>query len=121
MAEMTFADWPEGKLRIVGYGAKWDEDSTGYLHTVRRFGVEEDDPWLAASLKQACAQVWKLFGLTGFVRVDFRVTEKGKPLILEINPNPCISPDAGFAAAAAEAGMSYDDLIEAIVRAADAD
>ena len=39
----------------------------------------------------------------------------GLPLILEINTNPCISPDAGFAAAAAEAGMSYDALIEAIM------
>ena len=27
MAEMTFADWPAGKPRIVGYGAKWDEES----------------------------------------------------------------------------------------------
>jgi D-alanine-D-alanine ligase len=121
MAEMTFADWPRDKPRIVGYGAKWDEDSAGYLHTVRRFGVEQDEPQLAAALKEACAEVWKLFGLTGFVRVDFRVTDKGTPLILEINPNPCISPDAGFAAAAEQAGMTYDDLIEAIVRAADVD
>jgi D-alanine-D-alanine ligase len=49
--------------------------------------------------------------------VDFRVDENGTPLILEINTNPCISPDAGFAAAAQEAGMEYGDLIEAIVQA----
>ena len=118
LAEMTFADWPLDKPRIVGYGAKWDEDSTGYRHTVRRFGVERDEPALAAKLKAACEGVWKLFGLTGFVRVDFRV-RGGVPLILEINPNPGIAPDAGFAAAAAEAGMTYDDLIEAIVKAAE--
>jgi D-alanine-D-alanine ligase len=118
MAEMTFADWPAGKRRIVGYGAKWDEDSTGWRHTVRRFGVEKEEPELAHKLKSACEKVWNLFGLTGFVRVDFRVTEKGEPLILEINVNPCISPDAGFAAAAAEAGMDYDTLIEDIVKAA---
>jgi D-alanine-D-alanine ligase len=118
MAEMTFADWPQGTPRIVGYDAKWDEDSSGYRHTVRRFGVEKDEPELAAGLKEACAKVWALFGLTGFVRVDFRVTQKGEPLILEINVNPCISPDAGFAAAAAEAGMDYDSLVEEIVKAA---
>ena len=50
--------------------------------------------------------------------MDFRVDHEGTPLILEINTNPCISPDAGFAAAAAEAGMSYETLIEAIVEAA---
>ena len=117
MAEMTFADWPAGKPRIVGYGAKWDEESSGYRHTVRRFGVETDEPALAAKLNAACRQVWSAFGLTGFVRVDFRVRD-GVPYILEINPNPGIAPDAGFAAAAIEAGMRYDDLIEAIVQAA---
>ncbi len=50
--------------------------------------------------------------------MDFRVTDKDDPLILEINVNPCISPDGGFAAAAAEAGMDYDTLIEEIVKAA---
>ena len=38
--------------------------------------------------------------------------------VLEINVNPCITPDAGFAAAAEEAGMPYDQLIEEIVRVA---
>ena len=35
------------------------------------------------------------------MRVDFRVDERGRPWILEINANPCLSPDAGFAAALA--------------------
>ena len=78
MAEMTFADWPEGKPRIVGYGAKWDEQSSGYRHTVRRFGVEKDEPALAEKLKSACEKIWGLFHLTGFVRVDFRV-RSGEP------------------------------------------
>jgi D-alanine-D-alanine ligase len=118
MAEMTFADWPKGKPRIVGYGAKWDEASDGWRQTVRRFGVEQNEPALAAKLKADCEAVWDLFALTGFVRVDFRVTEAGEPMILEINVNPCITPDAGFAAAAEEAGMAYDRLIEEIVKVA---
>jgi len=118
MAEMRFEQWPAGKPRIVGYDAKWEEDSSGWRGTVRAFGVERDEPQLAAKLKAACEQVWKLFALSGFARVDFRVGEEGVPLILEINTNPCISPDAGFAAAAEEAGMDYGTLIEAIVKAA---
>jgi D-alanine-D-alanine ligase len=117
MAEMCFAQWPAGKPRIVGYDAKWEEDSSGWRGTVRAFGVERDEPELAAKLKAACEQVWKLFALSGFARVDFRVGEDGVPLILEINTNPCISPDAGFAAAAEAAGMNYSSLIEAIVSA----
>jgi len=118
MAEMRFDHWPQGKPRIVGYDAKWDEDSTGWHGTVRAFGVETEEPRLAEALKTSCERVWDLFGLSGFARVDFRVDSEGTPLILEINTNPCISPDAGFAAAAAAAGMSYEALIEAIVEAA---
>lgn len=118
MAEMRFEQWPKGKPRIVGYDAKWEEDSSGWRGTVRAFGVERSEPELAAKLKSACERVWKLFALSGFARVDFRVAEDGEPLILEINTNPCISPDAGFAAAAEEAGMNYGTLIEKIVQAA---
>jgi D-alanine-D-alanine ligase len=118
MAEMRFERWPEAKPRIVGYDAKWEEDSAGWNGTVRAFGVERREPGLAAALRSSCEQAWKLFGLTGFARVDFRVGVDGLPLILEINSNPCISPDAGFAAAAAEAGLSYGDLVEAITLAA---
>lgn len=117
MAEMRFEQWPAGKPRIVGYDAKWEEDSSGWRGTVRAFGVERGEPELAAKLKAACEQVWKLFALSGFARVDFRVGTDGVPLILEVNTNPCISPDAGFAAAAEEAGMDYGTLIEAIVKA----
>ena len=118
VAEMRFERWPEGKPRIVGYDAKWEEESSGWNGTVRHFGVERDEPALATALRTACERVWSLFGLTGFVRVDFRIDESGAPLILEINANPCITPDAGFAAAAAEAGMSYGEVIEALVTAA---
>jgi D-alanine-D-alanine ligase len=118
MAEMRFERWPQGKPRIVGYDAKWEEDSSGWNGTVRAFGVEQAEPALAAGLRTACEKVWRLFGLSGFARVDFRVDGGGVPQILEINANPCITPDAGFAAAAAEAGMTYDDVIEALVLAA---
>ena len=118
MAEMRFEHWPEGKPRIVGHDAKWEEGSSDWRGTVRAFGVERDEPELAAKLKFASERVWALFDLDGFVRVDFRVGSDGEPQVLEINANPGISPDAGFAAAAAEAGLSYEDLIEAIVRSA---
>ncbi|HEX4534959.1 MAG TPA: ATP-grasp domain-containing protein [Rhizomicrobium sp.] len=118
LAEMRFENWPQGRPTIVGYSAKWDESALEYNHTVRAFGVEKSEPKLAAALRDCCERAWKLFGLAGFARVDFRVDANGSPLILEINPNPGLEPEAGFAAAAREAGMDYPDVVERILKAA---
>ena len=118
MAEMVFESWPEDRPRIVGYTAKWDSGSFESRQTVRRFGVEATEPALAAKLRAACHACWDIFGLTGYARVDFRVNADGEPLVLEINTNPGIAPDAGIVAAAAHAGIEYDDLIAKIVAAA---
>ena len=118
MAEMTFQRWPADRPRIVGYIAKWDEASLEARQTIRRFGVEEREPALARDLKTLSGRAWALFGCRGTARVDFRVDEGGRPLMLEVNPNPGIAPDAGLAAAAAAAGLGYADLIERIVKEA---
>ncbi len=85
---------------------------------MRAFGIEEREPALAAVITTLARRVWNFFGLTGYARVDFRVDEVGAPTVLEINPNPCLAPDAGFAAAAARAGLSYQQLIRHIVETA---
>jgi D-alanine-D-alanine ligase len=118
MAEMRFEAWPDGKPRIVGYTAKWDDTSLDATHTVRDFSWSAREPELAERLRAFSEQAWALFGLRGYARVDFRVDADGNPTILELNPNPCIEPGAGFAAAAREAGYDYPDLIARIVAAA---
>ena len=118
IAEMRFVNWDEARPQIVGYAAKWDDTNTDSSNTVRAFGLEQSEPALHAALEEAARGAWALFGLSGYARVDFRVTKDGLPMILEINPNPCLEPGAGFAAAAAQANIAYDDLVERIVLAA---
>jgi D-alanine-D-alanine ligase len=118
MAEMRFEAWPDGKPKIVGYTAKWHEASLDATHTVRDFSWSEREPELAAQLRELSEQACRLFGLRGYARVDFRVAPSGQPTILELNPNPCIEPGAGFAAAARQAGYDYRELIRRIVEAA---
>src|SRR5690606_31385231 len=96
VAEIEFDAFPADKPRIVGYAAKWDADSFEYRATPRRFDIEPELAARAIDLALAC---WARFGLEGYARVDFRVGTDGAPTILEINANPCLSPDAGFAAA----------------------
>lgn len=113
--EILFENFPEGKPKIVGYSAKWDESSFEYHNTNRAFGIEKTEPQLAELLKQICLNSWNLFGLKGYARVDLRVDELGNPWILEINANPCLSEDAGFYAAAQEAGYDFTQVIKRII------
>jgi D-alanine-D-alanine ligase len=114
-AEIVFVDFPPDKPRIVGHRAKWDEDSFECRNTVRSFDLPPSDDPLLARLADMAHRCWMLFDLRGWARVDFRVDEFGQPWILEVNANPCISPDAGFAAALQQDGISYDEGIRRIL------
>ena len=115
-AEMTFVDYPADKPRFVGYAAKWDENAPEYHATQRLFASLNEQ--LANAINHAVEQCWKCFGLDGYARVDFRVDSAGKPWVLEVNANPCIAQDAGFTAAAQQAGIAYNELVEQLVQSA---
>ena len=117
-AEILFEDYPEDKPHIVGYRAKWEPESYEYHHTPRRFDFPPQDASLLQALEKLAKRCWQVFGLDGYVRVDFRVDPNGRPWILEINSNPCLSPDAGFAAALNQSGLSFTEAISRIVSAA---
>jgi D-alanine-D-alanine ligase len=112
VAEIRFDAFPADKPRIVGYAAKWHSDSFEYQNTPRSFAVE---PELDEQLRRLALECWALFRLEGYARVDFRVDERGSPWVLEVNANPCLSPDAGFAAALAEAGIGYEAAVATLI------
>ncbi|MDD3618312.1 MAG: D-alanine--D-alanine ligase [Desulfobulbaceae bacterium] len=117
-AEMVFEGYGPDMVRIVDYRAKWDERSFAGTHTLRRFDFPGGDAGLLNELRDIARRCWEEFSLEGYARVDFRVDAGGRPFILEINANPCLSPDAGFAAAAARAGLDFDRAVARIVAAA---
>lgn len=117
-AEILFVDFPPGRPRILDYAAKWDADSFAATHTPRTFDLPATDAPLRERLRRLGRDCWHTFGLGGYARVDFRVDAAGEPWILEINANPCLAPDAGFAAALQQAGISLADAIRGIVAAA---
>jgi D-alanine-D-alanine ligase len=114
-AEIRFEGYADGVPRVVGYRAKWDADSYEFHHTPRRFDFPAEDAALLAQLRALALECWAGFGLGGYARVDFRVDAQHRPWILEVNANPCLSPDAGFAAALAQARIEFPQAIERIV------
>lgn len=115
IAEIDFDGFPAGMPKIVGYAAKWNTDSVEYQTTERSFpDLSKRKEERLLSIARKC---WRIFRLRGYARVDIRMDDRGVPWVLEINANPCLSQDAGFVAAAAEAGISYERVIEHIMDA----
>jgi D-alanine-D-alanine ligase len=117
VGEMEFVGFGDGRPRIIGYAAKWDPASPEYHGTPRTFAPKPGDGPLRARLAGLALAAWRLFGLRGYARVDFRVDREGRPHVLEVNANPCLSSDAGFVAAADEAGLDQAELVRRIVAA----
>ena len=117
-AEMHFTGWHPDQPRIVGYAAKWIEDSFEYLHTVRSFDHHPADVPLLQRLFTIGMACWKLFNLQGYARVDIRVDATEQFWIIDVNANPCIAPDSGFVSAAAQVGLHFSEMLQYLVRAA---
>ncbi len=115
LAEMLFIDYPDDKPKIVDYEAKWNEGSFEYVNTKRTFDFSPEDLPLINKLNEIAIKSWNVFGLNGYGRVDFRVDNNGNPMVLEVNINPCLSPDSGFIAATEKYGLNYNEVIERII------
>lgn len=112
VAEISFEGLPSTLPRIVDYAAKWDENSLTYRHTRRLF---PDEPELCRQMADIARRCWHACGLKGYARVDFRTDADGMPYVIDVNPNPCLSADAGFMAAAAQAGLSPLHVMQRIL------
>lgn len=117
-AEIRFENWDPALPRIVGYAAKWEEESERYARSVRHFDFAGDDAPLLRELAVLARRTWDALGMTGYARVDFRVDASGRPFVLEANANPCLTPGAGFAAAVERAGLTYAQMLLRIAAAA---
>ena len=108
---------PQGMPRILTFSAKWDPQST-YFRGTKAVCPAEIDAELKERITQTALLAFRLLGSRGYARVDFRLDSEEKLKIIELNPNPDISPDAGAALQAKVAGLSYPQFIEQIVQLA---
>ncbi len=100
--------------RILTYAAKWLPGDEAYHSTTVQCPARLS-PDLQEAISRLALAAHRAVGAPPYVRLDLRCDEAGHPSILEVNPNPDISPDAGMALQARAAGMEYPDLIRTIL------
>lgn len=99
---------------ILTYDAKWSPGHPAY-----RASLPQCPARLAASLQQEIIRValaaYRAVESPPYARVDLRCDDAGRPRVLEVNPNPDLSPESGMASQAAATGWTYRRLIETIL------
>lgn len=114
-AEMTFNNYSDEMPRIVDFKAKWEEGSFEYENTIRKFPGGNLNPLLKERIESAALRCWNEFGLKGYARVDMRVDQNDNPYVIEVNANPCLSPDSGVVAAAIAAKLPFTVVLKRII------
>ncbi len=105
---------PPGTPRLLSFEAKWEPDSIYYRGT-RAVCPAEITRREERAIRDTALAAFHLLGGSGYARVDMRRDKAGNLNVIEVNPNPDISPGAGAARQAAAAGMSYTMFIEKIL------
>ncbi len=118
VAEIDFSAFPSSMPKIVDYAAKWQPDSFTYRNTPRIIPAQLSDD-VMRKVRDYSLRAWYAFACRDYIRVDFRLDEELRLYILEVNANPDISPDAGFAAALSAAGIEYDAFISGLIGTAE--
>jgi D-alanine-D-alanine ligase len=117
VSEIDYSEFPGDIPKICGYEAKWVTESIEY---------QKSKPVCPAPLERAVRErvedvairVYKLFGCRDYARVDMRVDRDGNAYVIEVNPNPDISPQSGMARAIKAEGMTYEDFICGLIEKA---
>lgn len=118
ISEILFDQMPVGSWPIVTYAAKWDTGSAEDLGTQPQCPARLA-PELSRRVTQAARLAWEtLAGSMGYGRVDLRINEQGEVYVLEVNPNPDLSMDAGLARMGRARGWEYSDLVMKVVEEA---
>jgi len=114
ISEIDFGKLPSDYPKIVTYRAKWIQGSVEYDGTV---GVCPAPlaPEVEKNVRELALKAYRVMGCRDYARIDMRLDKDNNPFIIEVNPNPDISDDAGFARSARAYGMTFEQTISKIV------
>ncbi|MGW8324424.1 MAG: methyltransferase domain-containing protein, partial [Desulfobacterales bacterium] len=116
VTEEDYSDVPGGLPRICGYEAKWLPDSPYYkIKSIPTNLAERTEKFIV----ECCMKLFERLECRDYSRFDWRLDAKGQPKLLEVNPNPGWCWDGHLAKMAKFGGMSYADMLQAIIQAAE--
>lgn len=115
--EIVFRNVPTDEPKIASYKAKWDEEYR------KRWGIENEfarglDAATTARIERTAKKIYRLLGISGYGRLDMRLTAAGEIVFLEANPNPILAEWEDFAESADKAGLDFTELIARIIQLA---
>jgi D-alanine-D-alanine ligase len=108
---------PPGMPEVLTFDAKWNPDSP-YFEGTKPVCPAEIKAEEQQHIAETITTVYRLLGCRGYARVDLRLDQEGQLNVIEVNPNPDISPGTGAARQAEAAGMTYAQFVEKIVHLA---
>jgi len=113
--EMHFDKMGERMHQIATDRVKW---SAPYQqkHGIRTRAAKTLRTGLATELQQVARRVYRALKMSGYARMDFRLNDAGQYFVLEANANPQLAFGEDFAESAEHAGLSYEALLERILR-----
>jgi D-alanine-D-alanine ligase len=113
--EMDFGTLAEAQARIATRKVKWDRKYQA-KHGIRTGRAQDLTDEQREQLSRLAKRTYRALYMSGFARMDFRLTSDGRIYLLEANANPNLSRGEDLADSAKAAGMSYTALISRIVQ-----
>ena len=112
LSELSFENWSDPYQQFCHFEAKWIPESPEYqsMPVICPAKIEAET---AERIREIAQRSYNALGCRDYARVDLRVRD-GMPYVLEVNPNPCLAPDAGFSNAARAAGFDYPAMASQI-------
>jgi len=112
--ELSFGTMQEAANAIATARVKHD------LEYQERHGIEQKPavdllPAVESALPHLSKRIYRILGLSGYARIDYRISPEGLIWCLEANPNPEISMGEEFASAAMQAGITYPELLQRLL------
>ena len=111
--ELVMKNLPEGAPNIATGKVKWD---VAYQKRIGMVTQPADvPPALGNEFERLSKRIYRILGLSGYARIDYRLNAGGRIFVLEVNPNPQIAQNEDFADSAEHCGVKYDSLLQKIM------